>query len=183
MWLPRRFVSEDLSNNHVCLICIRHTFTTGKFYFAESRILCREPRKRHSVKTALCRGPGPTLGKGLFAEGQTLAVGKDLLCREWCSRQRWALGKVPGRLTAAAVVSFAECQMLGTRQRMVLCRVPACRALGKSFFAECPIWLSAKHFYFFVFRSEFFCEAFGHCFKPYFKVWEKFDFFCYIWLI
>ena len=94
------------------------------------------------------------------------------------ARQRWALGKVPGRLTAAAVVPFAERQMLGTRQRMVLCRLPACRALGKSYFAECPIWLSAKLFYFFLFFDlSFFVRLFDTVSNPILKFERSLTFF------
>jgi hypothetical protein len=75
-------------------------------------------------------------------------------------------------------IRFAECQIGGTRQRL-LCRVfprrhsakiilqffAECRqgTLGKGYFAECHFWTLGKvHFYFFYFPNQNFCGVFLH---------------------
>jgi len=138
--------------------------TTRISFFAERSTFCRGPWRRHSAKTALCRVPRQALGKAAFAEGREQALGNLALCRGCGARQRPALGKVVVRVTTHAAVPFAERLPFGSRQRLILCRVPAgqapdmalgkdcrcrlklCRAafaewaLGKAF-VECRLWL------------------------------------------
>jgi hypothetical protein len=106
--------------------------TTGIRGFAECWHLCRVPFVGHSAKTAL---PSAALdkvrlsAKSLFTECWTLGTEPQ--------SAKGALGKGPSvavqKLTAVSLcreptvdtrqrVFFAECQMVGTRQRM-LCRV------------------------------------------------------------
>jgi hypothetical protein len=106
--------------------------TTGIRGFAECRPLCRVPFVGHSAKKALPRaalGKVRLLATSLFTECWTLGTGPH--------SAKVALGKgssaaVP-KLTAVSLcreprvgtrqrVFFAECQILGTRQR-TLCRV------------------------------------------------------------
>jgi hypothetical protein len=113
-------------------------YTTGIRGFAECRTLCRVPFVGHSAKKAL---PRAALGKvrlsvtSLFTECRTLGTGphsaKTCLPSVKHSAKK-ALGKGPSatvlKLTAVSLCReprtgtrqrgfFAECQILGTRQR------------------------------------------------------------------
>jgi hypothetical protein len=81
-----------------------------------------------------------------------LAHGKDflkILKYSLPSARSLALGKV----------SFAECHLAGTRQRIFYNPLPSVSqlALGKACFAECDLWTLGKLlFYFFIFPTKIF---------------------------
>jgi hypothetical protein len=155
-------------------VCLTKTIhlrisTTGIRGFAECRPLCRVPFVGHSTKKAL---PRAALGKvrlsatSLFIECWTLGRGPHsakTLLRSVKHSAKWALGKGPSaavpKLTAVSLcreprvgtrqrVFFAECQIVGTRQR-TLCRVSSLDTRQSIFL-----------FFYFVYQT--FCGMFLH---------------------
>jgi hypothetical protein len=144
------------------------SFTTGIRGFAECRPLCRVPFDGHSAKKAL---PRAALGKvrlsatSIFAECWTLGTGPHSVKTRLPSVKhsaKGALGKGPSaavpKLTAASLCReprvgtrqrdfFAECQIVGTRQR-TLCRVSSLD--------------TRQSIFFFDFVSQTFCGMFLH---------------------
>jgi len=126
-------------------------------YDARQRTLCRAPKVGCRQRPPLPR----VVRSEKESSRQSLWMANGSSWRPLCRAPNVRLSAKDGSLPSAS--------LKGPRQ-ILLCRV-SFLALGK------------EEYFFFIFRSEFFCEASWHCFKPYFKVWEKFEFFCYIWLI
>jgi hypothetical protein len=116
------------ANSYPCVIC---SYTTGIRVFAECRRLCRVLFVGHSAKTSL---PRAALGKDFFAESRTQqspALGIDFVYRVQDTRYRNTLGKdkfaewqTLGKCGSRQMWVdtrqsgfFAECHILGTRQR------------------------------------------------------------------
>ena len=79
---------------------------------------------------------------------QSQTFGNQSLRRVSATRQNKTLGKALTGQTAPMAVIYAECAPSGTRQTVLLCRVPHPLALGKDSFAECRAWHSANIFFF-----------------------------------
>jgi hypothetical protein len=81
------------------------------------------------------------------------------------SARSWALGKDV----------FAECQLIGTRQRSVLDSLSSVKqlTLGKAFFTECLFWALGKAYFYF--GNQTFCGMFLHYVDPHVPFWDNYN--------
>jgi hypothetical protein len=117
----------------VCFANTKHThFTTRIRDFAECRTLCRVPFVGHSAKEAL---PKATLGELLlsvtswFAECRTLGTG-ELSAKPCLPSVKHSAQVALGKGSSAAVPKLTA---------VSLCRVPRVGTRQRGFFAECQI--------------------------------------------